>query len=121
MSDYETLLDGLENWIETHDVGVQAAVSLLMAHKHWLRNAVFVERCIVWDHEYRMAVIEWPKVTEALAANALVGSGSELAVLRWAVLLATDPYGVSSLDRINRDLVVRATAATFGIALSGGA
>lgn len=121
MSDYDTLLDGLENWIENHDVGVQAAAYLLMAHKHWLRNAVFVERCIEWDHEYRMAVVEWPKVTEALDANALAGSGSEVAVLRWAVLLATDPYGVSSLDLTNRDFVVSATAVAFGIAQPSGA
>jgi hypothetical protein len=112
MTNYQTMVTALREWTATHDNAVRAAVELLIEHGHWLRNDKFVELCV--QNDYGTTWINWGTAELMVSQRDLIGSGSELSVLRFAVMIAHDQLGLSSLDRTNRELVVRALADALG-------
>lgn len=110
------VMAGLTRWpAYRSDPWVRAAVDLLHAHNgygHWLADRKFLGRCVrrgVGDPA--MLVIDWAAAGEA--ADELIGTRSETAVLKFAVSLATDEYAITSLDTSNRAALVAAlTTAT---------
>lgn len=114
MSTHDTLVAGLREWASTQDAPERAAFELLAEQGHWLRHAGFVKHCVCDD--YGTLWIDWSAVAEGLERGSfLSGSGGEMAVLRFAVSVVCDPLGLSSLDQVNRQVVVDAFATALGV------
>ena len=114
MNDHYTMITGLRGWAASCDAFTRAAVDLLVDHDHWLWDLKFVQRCVhVNDHD--VPFINWMAVEQLLKNGQHPASGSELAVLRLALMLARDLFGLSSLDRVNRGHVVDAVAAALDV------
>jgi hypothetical protein len=101
--------------------GRHAAVQLLTAQGHWLREAADRpdEMALHVDTEdgELYAELDWTTLGDRLARHELVGSPGELAVLRVACSLAGYPitFGdLSSLDAGNVRLVLAAVAQAAG-------
>jgi cyanophycinase-like exopeptidase len=110
------VMAGLTRWPSyQQDPWVRAAVDLLHAHNgsgHWLADRRFLARCVRRSAgNSAMLVIDWAAAAEA--ADELIGTRTEAAVLQFAVALATDQFGITSMDSRNRALMVAAlTTAT---------
>lgn len=110
------VMAGLARWPAYQaEPWVRAAVDLLHAHNgwgHWLADKAFLARCVRRGvDDPAMLVIDWAAAN--LAADELIGTRTETAVLRFAVALATDEYAITSLDTSNRAALVAAlTTAT---------
>jgi len=100
----------------SHDLGVKAAVDLLIEHDTWLRKSTFVTRFVSYVHG--STYVDWLAVDKALEANLrdlMVASSSELAVLRLAVFLARDPMRLAVLGSSNAEIAARAFARALGV------
>jgi hypothetical protein len=115
MSDYGHRVTALLRWASTQDAPARAAIDLLVEQGSWFRNRKFVDHCVAVDEG--ITFVQWWRAQELLDNDALIGSSGELAVLRFAVALVRDPNGLSSLDRTNKALAVRALAAALGVVL----
>lgn len=115
MSDYETTVAMVRKWSNPHDANVRAAVEMLIEHGHWLRNNDFLEKCARVDRFDGAMWIDWTAADRLLEKHELIGSSGELVLLKIAVALARDAFGGSSLDKINRGLVVRAFRDALGV------
>ncbi|MBB4689795.1 hypothetical protein [Amycolatopsis jiangsuensis] len=104
----------LRRWAETQDAPQRAAFEVLDEQGHWLRNKAFIDACVHEDEFEGVVYISWWQAAEA--EGELTGSSGEMAVLRFALFLAQDPVGLSSLDSSNRAIVVREFARALGVA-----
>jgi hypothetical protein len=105
----------LIRWNDTQDSRERAAGNLVLGDWHWLSSRDFQEKC---TNEYEDVVyIDWAATDNALKNNQLMGSSGEIAFLKWAVLIARDPFGASSLDRVNRKAVLQALSDAWGVDL----
>jgi len=107
----------------------EAAVELLIGHQRWLCRDEFVGR-FVWVGRALvggglLAAVDWSAAVKALVAGGLACSGSEGRVLRIAASIAAGvPVDLgdclSTLDRVNVDLVVEAVLHANGRRGAGG-
>jgi hypothetical protein len=115
MTSYDTNIMMVRKWSNKQDFDVRAATELLIEHGHWLRTHQFIEKCTRIDGYSGARWIDFFEVEAQLEQRALIGSSGELVLLKAAVMLARDTLGASSLDAVNRGLVVRAIAAAWGV------
>lgn len=101
----EQLAAGLRAWARD-DRFTRAAVELLAGHGEWLDEPEFVKAAIKVEGD-DFARIVWPRAA-AYAEADVSSSASRMAVLRTAILLGSDEFRFSSLDRANKALVVTA-------------
>lgn len=109
----KSVLESLREWAETQDAPERAAFNLLDDHGFWLRNRTFLDYCVSVDEGVHF--IRWYDAQEHLDEGRLFGSSGETAVLRFALFLARDPLGLSSLDRVNRDNAVFRFGEALGV------
>jgi hypothetical protein len=113
--DDETFHAALWEWNKTQDRAEREAGELVLVDLHWSNSRDFREKCTnVYED---IVYIDWAATDNALRNNQLLGSSGEIAFLKWAVLIARDPFGASSLDRVNRTAVVLALAEAWGVDL----
>lgn len=105
--------ESLRDWAATQDAPGRAAFNLLDNHGFWLRNRTFLDYCVSEDEGVYFIV--WIDAQEHLYEGRLFGSSSEVAILRFALFLARDPLGLSSLDRVNRDNAVFRFGEALGV------
>lgn len=115
MADLEKLTAGLRK-TSGRAAGVEAAVELLIWHDYWIRRADFVKAC-VRTYEDR-AVIRWGQAREFAAASPLC-STTQLNVLRFAVALGSDEFGLSKMGGAHASAIGRAMAIALGTAYPG--
>lgn len=116
MPDLENLT-ACGHWTANHDPHVRAAVELLIWHDYWLRRADFAKACVrTYGGE---SFIMWHQARE-FAAGASRCSTSELNVLRLAVAIGSDEYGLSRMGDAHAAAIVRAFAAALGVTSLGG-
>jgi hypothetical protein len=112
---FEDLVAGLRRGTSTHDANVRAAVDLLIWHEAWLRRPDFQRACI--RHVSGTPYIKW-REAQSLTENPPVGaSSSQLTVLRVAVALGLDDFGLSGLGHAHRRAVAQAFAEAVGLRL----
>jgi len=98
-------------------LALEAAVNLLIVHRHWLTRddftSEFVDTFPGFTDSTPMAAVCWPEAVAALDRGQLSGSGSENRILRLAASLADGicvdlQSALSGLDDTNLDHVVTA-------------
>jgi hypothetical protein len=108
---------------------LQAAVELLIGHRHWLCRDDFLGRFVGMvpgpRGEVALSMVSWRAAERALRAGRLPCSGSEGCVLRIAASIAEGvavDLGecLSTLDEANIGLVVDAVCRAGGRAVPGG-
>ncbi len=106
-----TLADRLRDWArdDTHN---KAAVELLIAHDFWLHQKDFIKAAVDQDPDF--ARIYWHRA-EDFAQTTATASNPMLAVLRMAALIGGDTARLATLDRANRELVVKALADALAV------
>jgi hypothetical protein len=103
----------LRKWNDTQDAAYRAAGNIVLFDRHWSTSADFREKCTgVYED---LVYIDWEATDNAIQGNELRGSSGELALLRWAVAVARDPFRLSSLDRVNRGIVLESLAQALGL------
>jgi hypothetical protein len=113
----ETTVEKLLRTAETHDPHVRAAVQLLHEHGKWLRNGE-VLRCV--DDYEDAAYVDWRRAREQFDAGEFnPASGSELAVLDFAIELGRNRFRLTSLDSVNSGLVLAALATALRLDVGG--
>ena len=101
------LAAGLRAWARD-DRFTRAAVELLSGHGEWFDEPEFVKAAIkVEGDDFARGI--WARAA-AYAEADVSSSASKMAVLRTAILLGSDEFCFSSLDRENKSLVVTAFA-----------
>lgn len=116
MTSLNDLVDQLLTWSDGQDPHVQAAVELLIEHGRWIADRGFRDTCITVDDG--IAWIDWDAARAAYDAGRFgAASGSEQAVLDFAISLGEDRYQFYRLDFANRRLVLNAIAHALGIRL----
>jgi hypothetical protein len=113
MNNNVDLAGALADWARTQDAPERAAVNLLIDQAHWIRDPYFIDQCIAEDEG--IYFIRWWRIRELLHDWAFSASSGELAILRFAATLANDALGLTSLDRLNRELAVDALAQALGV------
>lgn len=114
MTDHDNLAQALLAWANRDDARERAAATkLLVEQGHWLHDQTFVRECVAVDGG--TTFLRYWRIDELLVDNALIGSSGEMAVLRFAVALTRNMSDLSSLDRANKGLVVRALADALGV------
>lgn len=104
----------LREWANTQDAPEHAAYELLANQGHWLRHEGFLKHCVCED--FGTLWIDWSAVAEGLEKSSFLwGSSGEMAILKFALSLARDQLGLSSLDTGNRLLAVRALGYALGV------
>jgi hypothetical protein len=113
-ADMNTRINGLTRWVRGSDeAAMRAAGGLVLGSRHWLYSKQFHALC---TNEYEgVFYIDWAATDYALKREDLLGSSGEIALLKWAVVIARDLFGASSLDRNNREAVLDALAAGWGM------
>lgn len=116
MTSLNDLVDQLLTWADGQDPHVQAAVELLIEHGRWIADRGFRDACInVGDG---IAWIDWHAARAAYDAGHFgAASGSEKAVLDFAISLGEDRYQFDRLDSNNTHLALAAAAKALGIRL----
>lgn len=112
MTDIDETVKGLRKWAATMDDRHGAALELLCWHDFWLRRADFREACVA--RVSGDTVIRWREARE-LAEGQPRCSTSEETVLRLAVAIGLDDFGLSGLGHAHRRAVVRAFATAAGV------
>lgn len=116
MTSLNDLVDQLLTWSDGQDRHVQAAVELLIEHGRWIADRGFREACITVEDG--IAWIDWDDARAAYDAGRFgAASGSEKAVLDFAISLGEDRYQFDRLDAGNSVTVLDATAHALGIRL----
>lgn len=110
---HDELTAAIQAWAQTQNAAERAAASLLIDHGHWLRVSQFVNECVGEDEGIHF--IKWWRVRELLYDWGLTGTNSELAILRFAAMLAGDSLGLTSLDRVGRTSVVNALSTALNV------
>ncbi|HEY3692814.1 MAG TPA: hypothetical protein VGL46_21440 [Pseudonocardiaceae bacterium] len=103
----EELEAALRRWAATCNANVAAAVGLLLDHDSWLHRSYFTASVVTYHPDEELATIRWVEV-QKLIDQGVLGSDSEVNVLKFAVALAQDRYGWSKLGESHRHLVGRA-------------
>jgi hypothetical protein len=112
---FEDLVAGLRRGTSAHDANVRAAVELLIWHEAWLRRPDFQRACI--RHVNGTPYIKWREAL-SLAEDPPVGaSSSQLTVLRIAVAIGLDQFGVRGLGHAHLRAVAQAFAEACGLRL----
>ncbi|MFF4600602.1 hypothetical protein [Amycolatopsis sp. NPDC001319] len=117
MIDTKGIATRLQRWAATQDAPVRAAVNVLAEQGHWLGNSLFVEACVHEDEFDNATYISWWQLENAIDDGKVYGSSGEMAVLRFALFLAGDELGMSSLGSTNRKLVATEFARALGVQL----
>jgi hypothetical protein len=105
--------NGLLTWASYQPEWVSAAVKLLIWHESWLRRPAFLADATRHYPDEEMVAIIWPDA--ARHAGIARASSSELSVLRFAIALATDQFGIGGLGAAHRQAFTDAfTTATGG-------
>jgi hypothetical protein len=111
----EKLAGSLRKWAAA-DNSRTAAVDLLVWHDYWIRRADFIKACT--RKVGGVTVIRWEDARTF--AEARPGcSTSELNVLRLAIAIGADDFGVSGFGRVHRRRAAEAFAAACGWQLEG--
>lgn len=114
MTSLNDLVHLLRAWTEDHNLHVQAAVDLLIEHGRWIADRGFREACVTVEDD--VAWIDWDAARAAYDAGRFgAASGSEKAVLDFAICLGEDRFSFDSLDTRNTHLVLAATAHALGV------
>lgn len=116
MTDFDALTAGLRAWAAGSDKD-KAAVELLCWHETWLRRSSFTSRC-VRAGAIGEAWILWAAASE-FAESGPRCSASELNVLRVAVAIGGDDFGLSGFGHIHSYKVAEAFATALGQRLEG--
>ena len=118
MPDPGKVTAGLRAWTANHDPHVRAAVELLIWHGYWPRRADFAKACIrTYGGE---SFIMWQDAAE-FAASAPGCSASERNVLRVAVAVGSDEYGLSRMGTAHAGAIMGDFAEALGVTSLGGA
>lgn len=116
MTSLNDLVDQLLTWSDGQDPHVQAAVELLIEHGRWIADRGFRDACITVDDG--IAWIDWDGARTAYDAGRFgAASGSEKAVLDFAISLGEDRYRFDRLDSNNTRLALTAAARALGVRL----
>lgn len=103
---------GLQEWVRSHDLHVQAAVWLLLTHDVWLRRPEFREVCRRSGGDWW---IDWSAARAAFDAGGFDRSSStERAVLDLAIALGQDRFRFSRMGGENARAVVEAVRHALG-------
>lgn len=114
MTSLNELVHKLRAWTGGHNPHVQAAVDLLIEHGRWIGDRGFRDTCV--HLEDRVAWIDWDAARAAYENGRFnAASGSELAVLDFAICLGEDRFQFDRLDARNTRLVFTAAAQALGI------
>ena len=97
----------LRKWAGGRGDHVSAAVDLLAEHDFWFRRQDFISRCV--HHAEDGVWINWSEAREAYDAG-LRGSGTELAVLDFAIALGEDRFRFSAMGPTNSQALLDAVA-----------
>lgn len=115
MTSLNDLVIQLVDWSYGHDRRVQAAVELLIEHGRWIADRGFRDSCVTVEED-GVAWIDFDAARAAFDAGRFgAASGSEKAVLDYAISLGEGRYEFDRLDARNRRLVLDATARALGI------
>jgi len=97
----------LKGWIANHDPHVRAAVELLIEHGYWLRNGHFVRAAVKPDGSG--VYIDWAAARQAYERGDFsLSSSTERGVLRFAIDLGSERYGLARMGAFNRRALMRA-------------
>jgi len=124
----ELTAEELAEMLRAHARGLyaeEAAVELLIAHRHWLHDPelrTYVDAVLGYgtDRRVPMASVAWSAVVEAIRDGGLYASTSEAAMLRIAASLASYPvevglrHALAGLDARDSGLVGLAIAHAAG-------
>lgn len=112
MTDFDTLVTGLRTGGKHQDAHRKAAVELLIWHETWVRRSSFVRDVIGKSTDGRY--VRWSDASD-YADTAPRCSSSELNVLRLAIALATDEFGLSGMGHAHADAIVTAFKTALGV------
>jgi hypothetical protein len=113
MSDFGQIVTELRSWVASSDDHVRAAVEMLIAHEHWLRNGHFTRAAVVVVSNGRFIV--WSAARKAFDKGEFDRSStSELAVLDLAIALGENRYRLTSMGSHNRGIIADAVATAVG-------
>lgn len=107
----DALITGLRAWTKDHDPHVRAAVELLIVHDHWLYDDGFIAACVQHTQE---TYISWVAADAYLASDPPCSPG-EASVLRAAIDLGMNRWGLSRLDVRNKQRVMDAVRTAVGL------
>jgi hypothetical protein len=108
---YDAIVAGLNRWMAGADDRERAATGLLSWHEYWLRRPDFRRACL--GRQGRDWYVRWDDARGYLDAGPHA-SGSQDAVLRVAVDLAGDRFGLDGLGRAHRQAVIDAVTVAAG-------
>lgn len=120
IADSRAVAGGLFAWSDGMSLGTVAAVDLLIDHGVWLTRGDFLDRCVTPVPESGLYILDWEAVTTALDTDALIGTGSELGILRLVASLGCGHpvdlgEALSSLDSTNAARAVQAVFTAAGV------
>ena len=108
----DKLTAALRKWAATQDDARKAAVELICWHEFWLRRADFRAACVARYSGY--TVIRWREAREFAESGPRCSTSEEM-VLRIAIAIALDDFGLAQFGSQHRRAVVRAFAAAVGL------
>ena len=112
MADHDKLVAALRKWAATMDDRHGAALELLCWHDFWLRREDFRKACVA--RVSGDTVIRWREARD-FAESQPRCSASQEKVLRLAVAIGLDDFGLSGFGHAHRRAVVRAFATAMGV------
>lgn len=117
MADYDKLVTGLRNFTKDQDGHVRGAVELLITQGKWLDREDFTGTAVRWYSSggRSFACIDWGKAAQVAEGSGMSASGGEQSVLRFAIALGRDQFGLSALDDRNARLYMKALATATGL------
>ncbi len=117
MADPDALAAALRRWTAGQDGHVRAAVELLAGHGRWLDRDDFTTAAVSWYGAggRTFACIDWGKAARVAEGSGMSASGGELSVLRFAIAIGSNQFGLSRLDDRSAELLMAALATALGM------